>query len=139
MNVVSATIDLDDVRSYRVSNPSFGIQAARLAAEEGGLGGSSGLPCDDVHLVWDAANSTNKNRPKITEESPALRIVTPEEECCLVPACWLWDYLRRSGAAGFLLPLSGEFFPLDQSLAFPLVTPGSWLPCCDEKENQNQM
>lgn len=23
------------------------------------------------------------------------------------PACWLWDYLRRSGAAGFFLPLSG--------------------------------
>lgn len=23
------------------------------------------------------------------------------------PACWLWDYLRRSGASGFLLPLSG--------------------------------
>ncbi len=23
------------------------------------------------------------------------------------PACWLWDYLRRSGAGGFLLPLSG--------------------------------
>ncbi|CAI5506881.1 unnamed protein product [Closterium sp. Naga37s-1] len=22
-------------------------------------------------------------------------------------ACWLWDYLRRSGASGFLLPLSG--------------------------------
>uniref|UniRef100_A0A8D3CEH9 Glutamine-dependent NAD(+) synthetase n=1 Tax=Scophthalmus maximus TaxID=52904 RepID=A0A8D3CEH9_SCOMX len=25
----------------------------------------------------------------------------------LGPACWLWDYLRRSGQAGFLLPLSG--------------------------------
>jgi NAD+ synthase (glutamine-hydrolysing) len=23
------------------------------------------------------------------------------------PACWLWDYLRRSGAQGFFLPLSG--------------------------------
>ena len=28
--------------------------------------------------------------------------------CCITgPACWLWDYLRRSGASGFLLPLSG--------------------------------
>lgn len=25
----------------------------------------------------------------------------------LGPALWLWDYLRRSGQAGFLLPLSG--------------------------------
>jgi NAD+ synthase (glutamine-hydrolysing) len=56
LNVVSATIDLDDVRSYRASNPSFGIQAARLAAEEGGLGG---LPCDDVHLVWDTADAAS--------------------------------------------------------------------------------
>ena len=23
------------------------------------------------------------------------------------PACWLWDYLRRSKASGFFLPLSG--------------------------------
>lgn len=23
------------------------------------------------------------------------------------PACWLWDYLRRSGASGFFIPLSG--------------------------------
>ena len=23
------------------------------------------------------------------------------------PACWLWDFLRRSGASGYLLPLSG--------------------------------
>ena len=23
------------------------------------------------------------------------------------PACWLWDFLRRSGAAGYFLPLSG--------------------------------
>ena len=23
------------------------------------------------------------------------------------PASWLWDYLRRSGGSGFLLPLSG--------------------------------
>lgn len=32
---------------------------------------------------------------------------TPEEEIALGPACWLWDYLRRSGSRGFFLPLSG--------------------------------
>jgi NAD+ synthase (glutamine-hydrolysing) len=25
----------------------------------------------------------------------------------LGPACWLWDYLRRSKGSGFFLPLSG--------------------------------
>ena len=27
--------------------------------------------------------------------------------CSLGPACWLWDYLRRSGQGGYFLPLSG--------------------------------
>jgi len=31
----------------------------------------------------------------------------PEEEIAFGPALWLWDYLRRSGARGFFLPLSG--------------------------------
>jgi NAD+ synthase (glutamine-hydrolysing) len=30
-----------------------------------------------------------------------------EEEIAKGAAAWLWDYLRRSGASGFLLPLSG--------------------------------
>ena len=32
---------------------------------------------------------------------------TPMEEIAQAPALWLWDYLRRSGARGFFLPLSG--------------------------------
>jgi hypothetical protein len=42
--------------------------------------------------------------------SPPLkksRIHSPEEEIAYGPAVWLWDYLRRSGASGFFLPLSG--------------------------------
>ncbi len=30
-----------------------------------------------------------------------------EEEILLGPACWMWDYLRRSCQGGFFLPLSG--------------------------------
>lgn len=36
-----------------------------------------------------------------------LSAYSVEEELALGPACWLWDMLRRSGAAGFLCPLSG--------------------------------
>jgi len=37
-----------------------------------------------------------------------LRILpTPMEEIANAPALWLWDYLRRSGARGFFIPLSG--------------------------------
>lgn len=37
----------------------------------------------------------------------SLKLLTPEQEISMGPALWLWDYLRRSGARGFFLPLSG--------------------------------
>ena len=102
VTVVTATIDLDDVRSYRAANPAFGMQAVRLLEEE--EGGLSGLLCESITLL----PKTDKPRPRIPENDLELKIYSPEEECCLGPACWLWDWLRRSGAAGFFLPLSGE-------------------------------
>lgn len=46
--------------------------------------------------------------PGLTPSEPIKpRYHPPEEEIALGPACWLWDYLRRCGAAGFFLPLSG--------------------------------
>lgn len=41
--------------------------------------------------------------------SPVMlpKVYTLEEEIATGPACWLWDYLRRSGQSGFFLPLSG--------------------------------
>jgi NAD+ synthase (glutamine-hydrolysing) len=41
--------------------------------------------------------------------TPPVKIVfeEPEDEIGKGPACWLWDYLRRSGGSGFFLPLSG--------------------------------
>ena len=47
----------------------------------------------------------------LRKTTPTCRVKTNAHEggCCAGtgPACWLWDYLRRSGASGFLLPLSG--------------------------------
>jgi NAD+ synthase (glutamine-hydrolysing) len=36
----------------------------------------------------------------------APKIYNADEELGMGPACWLWDYLRRSNAIGFLVPLS---------------------------------
>jgi len=33
---------------------------------------------------------------------------TPMQEIASAPALWMWDYLRRSGARGFFLPLSAR-------------------------------
>jgi NAD+ synthase (glutamine-hydrolysing) len=113
VNVVAATIDLADIRSYRASNPSFGRQAVlssiSAANERSTTSSCRGIVLDNVHLCFDPIISINKNRPRIItyESGLAPRIAKPEEECSLGPACWLWDYLRRSGATGFFLPLSG--------------------------------
>lgn len=96
VEVITATVDLDDVRSYRASIPSFGIQAANNPMHASSHGGS--IDCKDAEVLIQNGAVTSP----IT-----LHISKPQEECCLGPACWLWDYLRRSGAAGFLLPLSG--------------------------------
>ena len=131
VHVITATVDLDDVRSYRASNPAFGIQAARMVTDEGG-GGNYGLMYDDVHLVYDPmdTSSFNKNRPKITDESMTLKIAAPEEECCLGPACWMWDFLRRSGAAGFFLPLSGKYF-----FCYRFLVLRRLIYCCSDEMN----
>lgn len=100
VQVITATVDLDDVRSYRASIPSFGIQAAKNRKKS-----------DDENFVLFKATMGSRKTvdgkwPNPSEEIP-LKLHKPEEECCLGPACWLWDFLRRSGAAGFFLPLSG--------------------------------
>lgn len=104
--VVTATVDLDDVRSYRAGVPSFGTQAVQQHGRD------AASPTSNARLV-DApqarllSNASDYDHHHPISEPISLRWSTPEEECCLGPACWLWDYLRRSGASGFLLPLSG--------------------------------
>uniref|UniRef100_A0A672GNW4 Glutamine-dependent NAD(+) synthetase n=1 Tax=Salarias fasciatus TaxID=181472 RepID=A0A672GNW4_SALFA len=81
VEVISATLDLEDVRSYR------GELCQPIKVD------FSLSSCDDIYLP--------------THQPVEWLFHTPEEEISLGPACWLWDYLRRSGQAGFLLPLSG--------------------------------
>jgi len=95
VEVVTAIVDLTAVRSYRGHSASFQEQAAEAKT----LRRYPRIDCRHFSLA----------APARAAPSPALvpRVHTAEEECALGPACWLWDYLRRSGAGGFLLPLSG--------------------------------
>ena len=92
VEVVTAVVDLADVRAYRNGKASFLEQASNLPIK---------LPTIDLGEFSVASSS----RLKLTIPMEAPKIHSPEEECTLGPACWLWDYLRRSGAGGFLLPL----------------------------------
>lgn len=91
VEVVSATVDLDEVRAFRGAFISRMVQA------------SEAPPVPRVEVDFSLSG------PAPAPPSPAvpIRLHAPEEEIALGPACWLWDYLRRSGLGGFFVPLSG--------------------------------
>lgn len=92
VEVITATIDLNDVRNMRGAISSQGIQAA------------SSTPIPRVDIDFDL---TSKGLHSVLSKPRPAVYHTPEEEIALGPAHWLWDYLRRSGQRGFFLPLSG--------------------------------
>ncbi|XP_064397705.1 glutamine-dependent NAD(+) synthetase-like isoform X2 [Halichondria panicea] len=104
VEVITATVDLDDVTSYRGANLPLAMQVCQSEAYP-----RSFL---DVNLVY-------KDPLTIATTTPVhVHYHMPEEEISLGPACWLWDYLRRSGMAGYFLPLSGG---IDSSSTATLV------------------
>ncbi|CAK4083112.1 unnamed protein product [Aphanomyces euteiches] len=97
VEVITAVVDLDDVRSYR------GAFSSR--SEQASLPDQRSL--SRVDLPFKLCQPTSGSKFLVPTSRIDVRIHTPEEEIALGPACWLWDYLRRSKAKGFFLPLSG--------------------------------
>ncbi|XP_060531013.1 glutamine-dependent NAD(+) synthetase isoform X2 [Cylas formicarius] len=93
VDVITATIDLEDIRCYRNSKRS----QAHLA------------PANESYPRINVDYSLSPEHDTSLPTAQPIRMVylTPEEEISQGPACWLWDYLRRSGQGGFFLPLSG--------------------------------
>jgi NAD+ synthase (glutamine-hydrolysing) len=95
VEVVTATVDIEDVRTYRCS-VSRGMQASKQS------------PYVRLDLDTRLSRRGEDADPALIISKPIKpRYHAPEEEIALGPACWLWDYLRRCGAAGFFIPLSG--------------------------------
>ncbi|ENN82260.1 hypothetical protein YQE_01365, partial [Dendroctonus ponderosae] len=91
--VIAATIDLEDIRCYRYSKRSLSDLAS----------GSQSYP----RIAVDFLLSQDFDAILPTVHPISFTTLTPEEEIVQGPACWLWDYLRRSGQGGLFLPLSG--------------------------------
>ncbi|KAH7105940.1 glutamine-dependent NAD(+) synthetase with GAT domain-containing protein [Auriculariales sp. MPI-PUGE-AT-0066] len=94
VEVVTATIDIEDVRAHRASS-ARSMQAAQA---------------ERYHRIEApfALNSGKFERTlDVTLHTDIVSYHTPQEEIALGPACWLWDYLRRSRTQGYFLPLSG--------------------------------
>ncbi|XP_048217418.1 glutamine-dependent NAD(+) synthetase-like [Perognathus longimembris pacificus] len=93
VEVLTATLDLEDVRSYRAEISSRNLAASRVS------------PYPRVKV--DFALSCPDDLLQPVSAPVPWTYHSPEEEISLGPACWLWDFLRRSRQAGFFLPLSG--------------------------------
>ncbi|XP_073073399.1 glutamine-dependent NAD(+) synthetase isoform X1 [Manis javanica] len=93
VEVLTATLDLEDVRSYRAEISSRNLAASRAS------------PYPRVKV--DFALSCREDLLEPLSEPIEWKYHSPGEEISLGPACWLWDFLRRSQQAGFFLPLSG--------------------------------
>jgi NAD+ synthase (glutamine-hydrolysing) len=97
VEVKTAVVDLDEIWAWRTSR-SRGMQANDPKVHQ----------LERIRVDFNLCRSSTVLDPKarLTEAiEPYYHL--PEEEIALGPACWLWDYLRRSRAAGFLVPLSG--------------------------------
>ncbi|KAJ2858445.1 glutamine-dependent NAD(+) synthetase [Coemansia erecta] len=99
VEVTVATADLGAVRAFRAAICSRSMQAAQQSVPE----------YPRVEVAFSLSLDYDQLDAQVAPTVPLqfVRYLAPEEEISLGPACWLWDYLRRSRQRGFFLPLSG--------------------------------
>lgn len=97
VEVLTALVDLDEIWAWRTSR-SRGMQANQPDVQR--------LERIQVDYLLCKASDMLDPRTRLAEAIEP-RYHLPEEEIALGPACWMWDYLRRSKAAGYIVPLSG--------------------------------
>ncbi|KAK3330777.1 glutamine-dependent NAD(+) synthetase [Apodospora peruviana] len=97
VEVITATIDLEEVRSFR-SSISRNVQAAAQAD-------FPRVDCD-ICLSRPADEIFVSDTLTLSREI-SLKILDPMEEIFMAEAVFLWQYLTRSNAAGYFLALSG--------------------------------
>lgn len=95
VEVLTRTVDLDDIWASR-SSRSRAAQSMKAPQYER----------VKVDFSMTTARGAHDGSYKAAETIEAF-YHKPEEEIALGPACWLWDYLRRSKQSGYLVPLSG--------------------------------
>ena len=99
--VMTEEIDLTSILSYRMRNNSFGTQASKEKRFQ-----VIDVPFDIAERVYklDGGTLYKVNLDRETRQEISDQQI---EEITNAASAYLWDYLRRSGAMGFQLPLSG--------------------------------
>ncbi|KAK7745685.1 hypothetical protein SLS62_009651 [Diatrype stigma] len=90
-----STVDLEEIRAYRFA-PARGMQAVQAPAYK------------RIETLYSLSSEEGDRNLKVY---PSLEIEpryhSPEEEIAMCTGAYLWDYVRRCGVAGYLVPLSG--------------------------------
>ncbi|QDS67499.1 hypothetical protein FKW77_001435 [Venturia effusa] len=95
VEVVTATIDLEEIRAYR-SAASRGMQAA-----------ASRNKYQRIQTAFELSDG-EEFIPGLKPSLPTnAKYHSPEEQMALSGGVYLYDYLTRSGMSGYLVPLSG--------------------------------
>ena len=110
VEVVTATVDVDEVVTYRQCTQSRNTQAderdiirGRSSSHSWSYSSSKTIRSGFVLAVRDKGGLVVPSSP-LSESDVRIH---PMEEIGRGPALWLWDYLRRSSGSGYLIPLSG--------------------------------
>ena len=106
VEVSHATVNIDEVVTYRSCTQSRNTQADEREALGGSPGAKIEIVRSDFHLALSDDSARIAPTRPLREEGVELTL-DPMEEIARGPALWLWDYLRRSSGNGFLIPLSG--------------------------------
>jgi NAD+ synthase (glutamine-hydrolysing) len=121
VQTITACIDISTTRSYQSCHISRSTQAADFI--------NNGVIDVEFNLgrlnIWK--DFENVSRPI------SIHYYQSEEEIQLGPACWLWDYLRRSNSNGFFLPLSGGI----DSCSVALIVYSMCVLVCEEIKQGN--
>ena len=96
VEVISGIVDISEVDGYRSPVPSRNRQADALVAKNIAI-----IDSPDYSLCYHSLLQITK--PLL--HFPVLYI---QEQIGYAISCYMWDYLRRSGAKGFVLPMSGN-------------------------------
>lgn len=91
--MLTATFQLEELQQYKAKFRSRSLVAAQVE------------PYPFVDVPWSL--STFSTKLNLTRPMEKVEMICAEEEIARGPALWIWDYLRRSPASGFFLPLSG--------------------------------
>ena len=119
VQVLTYPINLDDISEYRLRGSSIQTQSSKVKKIDvinydlNIISSTLSKPITNRNIKIDQSIRINNRKNVINElfQKKYLLIndISDKEiaEICEASSCWLWDYLKRSGAYGFMLPLSG--------------------------------